>query len=167
MQNYFRGRSGKIFAHGRDPNFDGWTDTVQLNYLSAGTSRCAYTCDLVCSTFCRVVAFLLPLVARERAHAVVFGKVVATLGVSHLSRCLPETMSCSELRAEIGRILHCIADRADGVRCDMAMLACSSVLHRTWGERFKSAEGRLPSITAIHYTKFRVRPSSSIELIST
>jgi hypothetical protein len=26
--------SGRIFAHGRDPNFPGWCDTVQLNYFN-------------------------------------------------------------------------------------------------------------------------------------
>ncbi|MHA2366886.1 MAG: alpha-amylase family glycosyl hydrolase [Candidatus Hodarchaeales archaeon] len=27
--------SGKIFAHGRDPNYSGWTDTIQINAFSA------------------------------------------------------------------------------------------------------------------------------------
>lgn len=32
-QNYFTDETtGKIFAHGRDPYFPGWTDTVQLDY---------------------------------------------------------------------------------------------------------------------------------------
>ncbi|MFZ4467683.1 MAG: alpha-amylase family glycosyl hydrolase, partial [Pirellula sp.] len=32
-QNYFKDEaSGRIFAHGRDPYFDGWSDTVQLDY---------------------------------------------------------------------------------------------------------------------------------------
>ena len=38
-QNYARlpTRAGSaIFAHGRDPGFDGWTDTVQLNYRHPG-----------------------------------------------------------------------------------------------------------------------------------
>ncbi|MHC5080373.1 MAG: alpha-amylase family glycosyl hydrolase, partial [Planctomycetota bacterium] len=29
----------RIFAHGRDPNFDGWTDTVQLDYRLPATRR--------------------------------------------------------------------------------------------------------------------------------
>jgi glycosidase len=32
-QNYFR-VGGSVFAHGRDPFFDGWPDTVQLNYAN-------------------------------------------------------------------------------------------------------------------------------------
>lgn len=32
-QNYFaHGSSGRVFAHGRDPYFPGWPDTVQLDY---------------------------------------------------------------------------------------------------------------------------------------
>jgi hypothetical protein len=35
-QNYFEveGFPGRVLAHGRDPFFDGWGDTVQLNYAS-------------------------------------------------------------------------------------------------------------------------------------
>ena len=33
-QNYCRRPDGKIFAYGRDPYFDGWPDTLQLNYGS-------------------------------------------------------------------------------------------------------------------------------------
>jgi len=29
----------QVFAHGRDPSFDGWSDTVQLDYRSADTRR--------------------------------------------------------------------------------------------------------------------------------
>ena len=34
-RNYFRGptkNGSRLFAHGRDPYFDGWPDTIQLNY---------------------------------------------------------------------------------------------------------------------------------------
>lgn len=40
--NYFRYRSGqdeRWFAHGRDPNFGSWTDTVQLDYRRPETRR--------------------------------------------------------------------------------------------------------------------------------
>ena len=30
-QNFFR-KDGKIFAHGKDMYYDGWEDTVQINY---------------------------------------------------------------------------------------------------------------------------------------
>ncbi|MBI4180245.1 alpha-amylase [bacterium] len=36
-QNFFRARTragARIFAHGRDPYFDGWSDTVQINVFS-------------------------------------------------------------------------------------------------------------------------------------
>jgi glycosidase len=39
-QNYFRAGEGEgahVFAHGRDPYFDGWPDTVQLDYRRAET----------------------------------------------------------------------------------------------------------------------------------
>jgi hypothetical protein len=39
-QNYFRAgvdEQSRVFAHGRDPYFDGWPDTVQLDYRRAGT----------------------------------------------------------------------------------------------------------------------------------
>lgn len=55
-QNYFRALSGdgtQIFAYGRDPYFDGWADTVQLNYgnpelqqaMTGELSRIANQCD--------------------------------------------------------------------------------------------------------------------------
>lgn len=37
-QNYFF-VGGKYFAHGRDPYFDGWTDTLQLNYRNPGLRK--------------------------------------------------------------------------------------------------------------------------------
>ncbi|MET0622878.1 MAG: alpha-amylase family glycosyl hydrolase [Pyrinomonadaceae bacterium] len=46
-QNYFRaGASARVFAHGRDPYFDGWPDTVQLDFRRAET-REAVTEDLL------------------------------------------------------------------------------------------------------------------------
>jgi hypothetical protein len=74
----------KIFAHGRDPNFPGWGDTLQLNYRHGG---------------------------------------------------LRESMI-----AELGRI----AERADGVRCDMAMLLEPEVFARTWGDRARPHDGTPP-----------------------
>ncbi len=44
-RNYFRAggdASARVFAHGRDPYFDGWPDTVQLDYRRAET-RAAMT----------------------------------------------------------------------------------------------------------------------------
>ncbi|HST52391.1 MAG TPA: alpha-amylase family glycosyl hydrolase [Pyrinomonadaceae bacterium] len=49
-QNYFRAGEGEgthVFAHGRDPYFDGWPDTVQLDYRLADT-RDAMTRELLC-----------------------------------------------------------------------------------------------------------------------
>jgi glycosidase len=40
--NYFQAVTQpgeKVFAHGRDPYFDGWPDTLQLDYRSSGTRR--------------------------------------------------------------------------------------------------------------------------------
>jgi len=76
--NYLRmqGAQGeRIFAHGRDPYFPGWSDTLQLDYGQRATI---------------------------------------------------EAMS-----TELGRI----AERCDGVRCDMAMLILPDVFERTWGHR--------------------------------
>ena len=42
--------------------------------------------------------------------------------------------------AELGRI----ADRADGARCDMAMLLEPEVFARTWGERARPRDGTPP-----------------------
>jgi hypothetical protein len=36
---FFRAPNGFIFAHGRDPYFPGWTDTVQLDYGNAATHQ--------------------------------------------------------------------------------------------------------------------------------
>jgi hypothetical protein len=84
-QNYARIRGGPgggaILAYGRDPYFDGWPDTFQLNYRHAGF--------------------------REAR--------IAELGA--------------------------IADRCDGVRCDMAMLLQPAIIERTWGDRSRPADG--------------------------
>lgn len=49
-QNYFfrpaAGGAGHVFAHGRDPYFDGWPDTVQLDYRRRDT-RDAMTSELL------------------------------------------------------------------------------------------------------------------------
>jgi hypothetical protein len=74
----------RIFAHGRDPNFPGWGDTLQLDYRHHG---------------------------------------------------LREAMT-----AELGRV----ADRCDGVRCDMAMLLEPDVIERTWGDRARPGDGTPP-----------------------
>jgi hypothetical protein len=86
-QNYARratSRGAKILAHGRDPYFDGWADTFQLNYRHAG------------------------------------------------------------LREAQLQVLGRIADRCDGVRCDMAMLLQPAVFARTWGERARPLDGTPP-----------------------
>jgi Alpha amylase, catalytic domain len=63
----------KIFAHGRDPYFDGWCDTLQLDYANPALQDA-------------MIAILLDL-----------------------------------------------ADRCDGLRCDMAMLVLPEIFERTWG----------------------------------
>jgi hypothetical protein len=62
-----------LLAHGRDPYFPGWRDTLQLDYSN------------------------------------------------------PDTVAA--MNAELLRI----ADRCDGVRCDMAMLVLPDIFERTWG----------------------------------
>ena len=86
-QNYARvkvGRAPTILAFGRDPYFDGWPDTFQLNYRHAGFREARI--------------------------------------------------------AELGSI----ADRCDGVRCDMAMLLEPEIIQKTWGERSLPADGSPP-----------------------
>ncbi|MFL5308230.1 MAG: alpha-amylase family glycosyl hydrolase [Polyangia bacterium] len=85
--NYVRlktARGERILAHGRDPSFPGWTDTLQLDYRHAG---------------------------------------------------LREAMLEQLLR---------VADRCDGVRCDMAMLLEPEVIARTWGEHARPGDGSPP-----------------------
>jgi hypothetical protein len=74
----------RVLAHGRDPYFPGWPDTLQLNYRHPG------------------------------------------------------------LRRAMVDVLHTIAGRCDGVRCDMAMLLLPDVIARTWGERARPADGAAP-----------------------
>lgn len=38
-QNYLRMEHGGIFAYGRDPYFDGWPDTLQLDYANPATQQ--------------------------------------------------------------------------------------------------------------------------------
>jgi glycosidase len=76
---------GRVLAHGRDPYFPGWPDTLQLNYLHPG------------------------------------------------------------LREAMRRELSRVAERCDGVRCDMAMLVLPDVFRRTWGERAIPRDGSAPA----------------------
>ena len=78
-----RGRT-TILAYGRDPYFDGWPDTFQLNYRHAGFREARI--------------------------------------------------------AELGSI----ADRCDGVRCDMAMLLQPEIIQKTWGDRSRPSDGSPP-----------------------
>ncbi len=71
-QNYCR-IDGTVLAYGRDPYFDGWPDTLQLDYSNPALQ--------------------------------------------------------AAMLAELSRV----ADRCDGVRCDMAMLVLPAVFERTWG----------------------------------
>lgn len=84
----------RFLAHGKDPFFPGWTDTVQVEYRSA------------------------------------------------------------ESREAMMAMLESVADRCDGVRCDMAMLVLSDIFQRTWahlpqlgeaaeGEFWEEAIGRV------------------------
>src|SRR5262249_15516138 len=48
-ENYYRvqtSRGSRILAHGRDPNFPGWPDTLQLNYANPAL-QAAKTAELV------------------------------------------------------------------------------------------------------------------------
>lgn len=74
----------RIFAHGRDPYFPAWKDTLQLDYRHAG------------------------------------------------------------LRAAMTAELERVAERCDGVRCDMAMLVEPDVIARTWGDRAVPSDGSAP-----------------------
>jgi glycosidase len=73
-QNYLRMEDGSVLAYGRDPYFDGWPDTLQLDYANPA------------------------------------------------------------LRAAMLRELARVAERCDGVRCDMAMLILPDVFEWTWGK---------------------------------
>jgi len=82
--NWCRIQSGSralILAHGRDPYFPGWPDTLQLNYRHAGLR--------------------------------------------------------AAMRAELARV----AERCDGVRCDMAMLLLPDVFLKTWGDAARPGDG--------------------------
>jgi hypothetical protein len=93
-QNYLQvdtDRGPKILAYGRDPNFPGWPDTLQLNYAS------------------------------------------------------PELQA-----ARIDELLG-IANKCDGVRCDMSMLLLPEIFHRTWGV---TPEAFWPKATAVVHEKY-------------
>lgn len=77
---FFKTPRGLLLAHGKDPHFAPWTDTVQINYFS------------------------------EAARAA----------------------AASELLR--------IAEFADGVRCDMAMLGLNEVFENSWGRFLKGSK---------------------------
>ncbi|MFN5062227.1 MAG: alpha-amylase family glycosyl hydrolase [Pseudomonadota bacterium] len=82
--SWVRLKNGAIFAHGRDPNYAPWSDTLQLNYFNPG------------------------------------------------------------LRRAMLRELESVASRADGVRCDMAMLIEPEVFYRTWASRCDQSTEEMP-----------------------
>ncbi|MGH7222668.1 MAG: alpha-amylase family glycosyl hydrolase [Gemmataceae bacterium] len=83
-QRIVSGSRALILAHGRDPYFPGWPDSLQLNYRHAGLR--------------------------------------------------------AAMRAEMLRI----AERCDGVRCDMAMLLLPDVFLKTWGDKAWPSDGSTP-----------------------
>jgi hypothetical protein len=83
-QRVVSGSQSLVLAHGRDPYFPGWPDTLQLNYRHAG------------------------------------------------------------LRAAMRNELMRIAERCDGVRCDMAMLLLPDVFLNTWGDAAFPRDGNTP-----------------------
>ncbi|CCE23378.1 alpha-amylase family glycosyl hydrolase [Methylotuvimicrobium alcaliphilum] len=94
LQNYIEleSKQGKqVFAYGRDPYFDGWPDTLQLDYSNPKVQE-------------SMIAELLA-----------------------------------------------VAERCDGVRCDMAMLILPEVFDRTWG---KSIEPFWPKAIAAVRERF-------------
>ncbi|MCU0720333.1 MAG: alpha-amylase family glycosyl hydrolase [Pirellula sp.] len=68
--NFFRAYTGEIFAHGKDPYFDGWPDTVQLDYshpttihlMSQELDRIAKLCD---GLRCDMAMLILPDVTQR------------------------------------------------------------------------------------------------------
>jgi len=78
-ESFFKTPQGHVFAHGKDPYFPAWSDTVQVNFFSR-----------------------------------------------------PWREAASE-------ILLRIAEVADGVRCDMAMLGLNHVFEKNWGRFLKEA----------------------------
>lgn len=49
---FFRHQSGNIFAHGKDPNFDPWMDTIQVNIGSKAARKFMSDCILDLSNYC-------------------------------------------------------------------------------------------------------------------
>jgi hypothetical protein len=60
----------------------------------------------------------------------------------------PDTLQLNYLHAGLREammeVLGRVADRSDGVRCDMAMLVLPDVFRRTWGERATPRDGTAP-----------------------
>ncbi len=97
--SWVRLADGRIFAYGRDPNYSGWPDTLQLNYYN------------------------------PRVHHAMIAE------------------------------LHAIAERSDGIRCDMAMLLEPEVFTRTWGSRVSEPAALPPPFwpEAIHSVRKKHR----------
>ncbi len=70
--NFFIAENGKVYAHGKDPYFDGWTDTVQWDFSNAKTLdfhidlllKIASVCDGV---RCDMAMLVLPFIF-HRTH---------------------------------------------------------------------------------------------------
>ncbi len=77
---FFQTAGKRFFAHGKDPHFAPWTDTIQINYFSEA--------------------------ARSKSVETILG----------------------------------IAQSADGVRCDMAMLGIHRIFKNTWGKFIQHSE---------------------------
>ena len=65
-QTFYRpdGLKGRVFAHGRDPNFPAWQDTVQVNWFSEAARRFMTTTLMGLTAFCdgvRCDMAILPL----------------------------------------------------------------------------------------------------------
>lgn len=76
---------------------------------------------------------------REPASFVAIGEKVFACGKDPFFPAWPDVLQLNvfkpELRQAVIGTLMDIAQRCDGVRCDMAMLVMNSIFERTWGQR--------------------------------
>jgi hypothetical protein len=72
--NFFAGPGGRVFAHGRDPHFAGWTDTAQINAFSPAARNRAATTLLEIAGQCDGLRCDMAMLVSNRVFAQTWGQ---------------------------------------------------------------------------------------------
>ena len=83
-QTYFRASNGKIYAHGRDPNFPAWQDTIQVNYFSKSARIFMLDSLKIITRYCDGIRCDMAMLPLNKVFQKTWRKHLATLVINNV-----------------------------------------------------------------------------------